>query len=129
MAYKTQKTDQEWEKIRAQNSLGPQIGGLIHDAVALQVAFLNKITDSEWNVDNVDEIRKMTKDNIEYWLDTLYEIAENKKAEITTPKPVDLTKAEELGDKWKKDRIEEERIRIGAKYQEKEEEIPILEET
>jgi len=111
MAYKTEKTSQEWEKIRFQNSLGPQIGGLIHDAVAIGI-YAKDVSDG----------------NLKAILDMLYEIAENKKAEITTPKPVDLTKAEQLGDKWKKDRIEEERIRIGAKYQEKEEEIPIIEE-
>ena len=112
MAYKTEKTSQEWEKIRFQNSLGPQIGGLIHDAVALAIA--------------VREQHKGYKDydisaDVKIYLDTLYKIAENKKAEITTPKPVDLEKAEELGEQWKKDRIEAERIRIGAKYQEKEE--------
>ena len=121
MAYKTQKTDQEWEKIRAQNSLGPQIGGLIKQAVDLAIAERKYVEKGEAFVDDMET-------RISYWLDILYKISENKKAEITTPKPVDLDKAEALGDKWKKGRIEEERIRIGAKYQEKEEEIPIIEE-
>ena len=121
MAYKTQKSDQEWEKIRAQNSLGPQIGGLIKQAVDLAIAERKDVEKGEAFVDDMET-------RISYWLDILYKISENKKAEITTPKPVDLEKAEELGDKWKKDRIEAERIRIGADYQEKEEGIPILEE-
>jgi len=114
MAYKTQKSDQEWEKIRAQNSVGPAVGGVGHDVAVLVAAGIKP------TAENIADVKK--------WYKKIYNIAEALKKEITTPKPVDLTKAEQLGDKWKKDRIEEERIRIGAKYQEKEEEIPIIEE-
>jgi len=105
MAYKTQKSDQEWEKIRFQNSLGPQIGGLLHDSCALAIA-----------------TKKVDPASIKHYLDVLYIIAEQKKTEITTPEPIDLDAAEKLGEQWKKDRIEAERVRIGAKGQQLKEE-------
>ena len=70
MDNKTQKTDKEWEQIKFKNNLGPQIGGLLHDSVALCIA--NDRTD---------------KEDIAQCLDTLYEIAEDKKKELTATQP------------------------------------------
>lgn len=105
MAYKykpqPKKTDQEWSKIRFQNSLGPQIGGLLHDAVALAVVELNKCKD-------IKEIQKIdVKNHIKNWLDALYDIAEAKKKELTEIKPVDKDKANEDWD-GKKEQIYQE---------------------
>ena len=94
------KTDEEWNQIRFQNSLGPQIGGLIHDAVALTIAIINKASLEGLTKDTdkkVEEINNLIKG----WLDTLYEIAENKKAELTEVKPIDIKKAEKQGKDWK----------------------------
>ena len=82
------KTDAEWNQIRFQNSLGPQIGGLIHDAVALTIAYKD-----------VPGVTPQVA--VKRWLDTLYEIAEQKKAELTEVKPLDVDKAVDLGKKWK----------------------------
>ena len=72
--YKKEKSDAEWEQINFKNSLGPQIGGLLHDAVALAVAFKGKF--------KYPSDKTTTEDEIKYWLNTLYEIAENKKRNI-----------------------------------------------
>ncbi len=88
MAYKKEKTDQEWSQIRFQNSLGPQIGGLLHDAVALTIKFNDK---------------KKVYEDIKNWLDDLYEIAESKKAEITKIEPVSDEAAKKAGEKFQKD--------------------------
>ena len=77
MAYKPKKTDNEWKQIRFQNSLGPQIGGLTHDAVALTIAGGVK-----------GKTFTAVQKDIREWLNRLYEIAELKKDKITTPKPV-----------------------------------------
>jgi len=114
-------TEEKWDKMRDEKQINIQTLACLHDAVALTIATAVHSKKEGMSL-------KKAEQGIKYWLDTLYNIAETFKAEITTPKPVDLDKAEALGDKWKKDRIEEERIRIGAKYQEKEEEIPIIEE-
>ena len=93
MAYKKEKTDQEWNKIRFTNNLGPQIGGLLHDAVALAIAE-KKSTSSE-------ELKK----DVKFWLDTLYEISEAKKKELTTPQLVTDEEALQAGIEFNK-RIE-----------------------
>jgi len=85
-----QKTDAEWNQIRFQNSIGPQIGGLIHDAVALVVAEGVKESDSKISV----HVR------IESWLEVLYDIAETQKAKLTEVKPLNIKKAVEQGDNW-----------------------------
>lgn len=82
-----QKTDQEWNKIRFTNSLGPQIGGLLHDSCAIVIAMGVK----NRTVESVES-------DIKGWLDVLYDIAEAKKAELTQIKPVsdkDSKKADE----------------------------------
>ena len=99
-------TEEKWDKMRDEKQINIQTLACLHDAVAIGI-YAKDVSDG----------------NLKAILDMLYEIAENKKAEITTSKPVDLTKAEELGEQWKKDQIEAERIRIGAKYQEAEETI------
>lgn len=81
----TQKTNAEWEQIKFKNNLGPQIGGLLHDAVALTIAF-NKNKPGTTPISN----------DIKDWLDYLYEIAEAKKKELTT---IDIEKSVELGKK------------------------------
>jgi len=96
-----QKTDQEWSKIRFQNSLGPQIGGIGHDVAVYMAAGL--------------EPTKKNIDNVKKWIDTLYEIAEQKKAQLTEVKPLNIEKAVKLGDKWRKE------TKIG--YEENTEEI------
>ena len=87
------KTDQEWNKIRFQNSLGPQIGGLIHDAVALTIAQTNvvgKKKKGEWTT------------SIQQWLDTLYDIAEAKKKELTEITPVSDKAAKKADEDFQK---------------------------
>ena len=92
MAYKKEKTDQEWNKIRFTNNLGPQIGGLLHDAVALAIAeYKNK--------------KAPLKKSVEFWLNTLYLIAEAKKKELTTPQPLTDEEATQAGIEFNK-RIE-----------------------
>ena len=100
MAYKKPpvKTDQEWNQIRFQNSIGPAVGGLIHDAVALAIA--------------VREQHKNYKDydicaDVKIYLDTLWEIAEKKKTELTEIKPVSREKATQAGIEFNK-RIEKD---------------------
>jgi len=82
---KTIKTDAEWDSINFKNSLGPQIGGLIKQAVDLAIAE-----------------KKISVPVIKYWIDELYEIAEAKKKELLTPKPLNETKAVEMGKEWHK---------------------------
>jgi len=84
------KTDQEWSKIRFQNSLGPQIGGLLHDSCAIVIGIGIK----NRSVESVES-------DIKGWLDILYDIAENKKAQLTEVKPLDIDRAQKMGDKWK----------------------------
>ena len=77
------KKIQRWDN----SAVGAQIGGLLHDSTTLLAHGMEP-----------------TKKNIEVvgkWLTALYEIAEEKKLDIITPKPIDLKKAQELGDKWK----------------------------
>lgn len=100
MVYKKEpvKTDAEWEVINFRNSLGPQIGGLIHDAVAISTQLYTR---DAFNRDGF-------KDDIQYWLDTLYEIAEQKKSQILKdqePKP--LTEEDFKRAKEKYEKIEE----------------------
>lgn len=83
------KTDAEWSQIRFQNSLGPQIGGLLHDACALAVG--NK---RFWERVKIEDIK--------CWLDRLYDIAEAKKKELTEIKPVNREAAKKAGDEFKK---------------------------
>ena len=92
-----QKTDAEWNQIRFQNSLGPQIGGLIHDAVALTIAYKKEVGTNPADI----------KAFIGLWVGELYKVAENQKKQLTGVKPLDIDKAVEQGDKWKKDNIEE----------------------
>ncbi len=68
-------TEKEWSSIKKENSLGPQIGGLIHDSVAIVTALMNKDADL---LKDGQEIEASVKS----WLDTLYEIAEAKKKSI-----------------------------------------------
>jgi len=96
-----QKTDAEWNKIRFQNSLGPQIGGIGHDVAVYLAAGI--------------EPTKKNIENVKKWLDTLYDISESKKAELTEVKQIDMDKAVEQGDKWKKG--------IGYNKESKQEEI------
>ena len=78
-----QKTDAEWNQIRFQNSLGPQVGGLIKQAVDIVIAEKN-----------------ITPANIASWLDRLYEISEDRKKKFSEPKPLNIKKAVEQGDNW-----------------------------
>ncbi len=86
------KTDQEWEKIRFRNNLGPQIGGLLHDAVALTIADFEK-ENAPGAISEVD---------VKQWLNTLYKIAEAKKTELTEIKPVSNEAAKKSGDEFNK---------------------------
>ena len=76
------KTDKEWEQIKFKNNLGPQIGGLLHDAVALVIAEIKngKV------IEQGDELHDV-RERIEHWVDVLYEIAEDKKKELTATQP------------------------------------------
>jgi len=108
-----------WEK----KDLGAQIGGLIHDAVALTVAE-----------------KKLKPERIKFWLNTLYNISESKKTELTAPKPIpDPFKInEEWERRMKQDRAEaladeaNRQAMEAAEYQKEnppdEEDIPIIEE-
>lgn len=88
-----EKSKEQWDKIKFKNNLGPQIGGLLHDAVALTIAEVApKCLDGNGQ-------------RVKYWLDILYEIAENKKAELLKPKPVkplNEKKAVKMGKDWQK---------------------------
>lgn len=81
---KVNKTDKEWDIINFKNSLGPQIGGLMHDAVAIVSAEIGcgKVMESG------DELHD-ARDRIEHWVSVLYEIAEAKKLDIIASKPTD----------------------------------------
>lgn len=115
MAYQKKqpiKTPQEWDKIKFQNNLGPQIGGLLHDAVAIIVAEINnKCLDCENGT--------LMVERIEFWLEKLYDIAEAKKTELTTPQPISNEAAKKAGDDFNKryendsklEEIEQELIR------------------
>lgn len=77
-------TPKEWEQIRQEKQaridkqgLGAQIGGLLHDAVALVIA--GGVKDKSFS-----EVSKVIKE----WLDLLYDISEAKKVELTEIKPV-----------------------------------------
>jgi len=78
---------QRWDK----SAVGAQIGGLLHDSSALAIAYMKNRPDF-----TPEEI--MGK--VMWFLDALYEIAEAKKLDIITPKPIDLEKAEKMGDEW-----------------------------
>ena len=95
MAYKKEKTDQEWNKIRFTNNLGPQIGGLIKQATDLTIA--------EWKGQNCDGA--INEYDIKEWLDKLYDIAEAKKKELTEPHPMSNEEARQAGIEFNK-RIE-----------------------
>jgi len=90
--YKSEKTPAEWDKIKFKNNLGPQIGGLIHDAVALTIAEGKK---EEYDYE-------VMKNRVKYWLNNLYEIAENKKKELTEIKPVSMEDANEQSEEFNK---------------------------
>jgi len=77
-----QKSDKEWEAINFRNGLGPQIGGLMKQAVELTIAF----GDTQNNDGPVA--------NIKYWLDVLYKLAEQKKQSILEAQPKDDSKEE-----------------------------------
>jgi hypothetical protein len=93
------KTKAEWDKIKFENSLGPQIGGLIHDAVAIVVAEVK----SGKVMEQGDELHDV-RERIEHWLSVLYEIAEQKKEQILKdqePKPLtkqDVINASKMGE-------------------------------
>ena len=65
------KTPQEWDAIKFKNNLGPQIGGLLHDAVALTIAHRGENA-------TIDTSLKATK----VFLNELYKIAEEKKQSL-----------------------------------------------
>ena len=67
---------QRWDNA----GLSAQIGGLLHDSIALVIAE-----------------KKIKPERIAYWLTTLREIADKEKQ----PKPVDFEKAEKLWDEKK----------------------------
>ena len=71
-----------WEDINFRKGLGPQIGGLLHDAVALTI--------SEKNIGKEGIIA-----HIEYWLDTLYDIAEQKKEAVLKEKLNEVLETED----------------------------------
>jgi len=85
------RTEKEWDEIFFKRNLSPQIGGLLHDAVNLVIAF------------NAGEEqpskRKITKE-IKKWVDILYDLAEKKKKKILE---VDIEKANELWDEKKQE--------------------------
>jgi hypothetical protein len=83
------KTNAEWDKINFKNNLGPQIGGILHDSVAIVVAEINNSTaeTEKWSAERVEK-------DIKYWLDILYKLAEAKKEDLLEIKPVTHEQAE-----------------------------------
>ncbi len=78
---------QRWDN----SSLGAQIGGLLHDAVALTIADYGYALKSSG--------RPSLEKQVKIWLDILYKISEEKKFEIINPQKA---KIEELKDWVKK---------------------------
>lgn len=121
MAYKKPKSIEEmydnkmkrWDN----SSLGAQIGGLIHDAVAIGIY-----------------AKDVSSQNLKAILDMLYDIAETKKKELTTIQPISHQDAlrinEEYEEKMKNLKTEAERDELNRQAQElADKEMPVLEET
>ena len=77
-------TEEQWDQMRGEKQINIQTLACLHDAVAMTIHCGDK-----------------NREAIKMWLDILYKIAESKKAELTEPKPLDIKKAVEQGDKWK----------------------------
>ena len=101
MAYKKQSNDKKIEAMHKaklkrwdNSSLGAQVGGLIHDAVALAIA-----------------TKKVDPADIKHYLDMLYIIAENKKEEVSAPSEVDWDKAQKATEEFNR-RVKESEKRL-----------------
>lgn len=95
MKKETYKTNAEWDKINFKNNLGPQIGGLLHDAVALTISSIQSNKHIKYTTEIIQEC-------IETYLDTLYDIAEAKKADLLEIKPVSWEQAKEANEAFTK---------------------------
>lgn len=130
--WKIQKTDEEWKQIRFQNSLGPQIGGLIHDAVSIVTTIMAKFEGDYTGKMFKEKVKK----DIKFWLDTLYDIAEAKKRQLTeSPTYGEQMEAEEKYQKKQEEedkRIEQSKIddleKEAKETADMEKEIPVIEE-
>jgi len=83
-----QKTQQEWDQIKFQNNLGPQIGGLLHDSIALVSAGI-KPTEA-----NLRDIKN--------WLNLLYDLAEEKKEQLTKIQPMTTEDSQRANDQFER---------------------------
>jgi len=79
------------------SSLGAQIGGITHDAVAIAIAE-----------------KKITKANIKKWIDILYDLAEEKKQ----PQPVSFEAAQKATEEFNKKMEEADNQQVNAELEE-----------
>ena len=88
---------QRWDN----SSVGAAVGGIMHDAVAVAIAKLNQEKASLITREDYEE-------EIKFWLDKLYKIAQDKKERAgipiveDKPKQINVSKQVE-GEKWQSD--------------------------
>lgn len=81
-----QRKMQRWDRA----GLGMQIGACVNKAV--DIAIHNGVIGKHI----------VQKKEIEDWVDILFEIGSNKKAELTEVQPIDMEKAQKQGKDWQK---------------------------
>ena len=91
-------TEQEWNQMRGEKQINIQTLACLHDAVALVIA--EGVSKGKTEISSAERI--------EFWLTSLYEIAESKKAQLTEVKPLNIEKAVKQGYKWLADKETEE---------------------